>query len=90
VRFIRRYLIPRLIQWVAVTVLGITIVFFLPRLMPVGPVERAVAGIQARGEYLDPEAAEETIRVLEERRDVWFGRGIIPAVHLILEEAFHR
>jgi peptide/nickel transport system permease protein len=34
--------------------------------MPVGPVERAVAQIQARGEYLDPQAAEETIRVLEE------------------------
>ena len=65
-RFIRRYLVPRLIQWVAVTVLGITIVFVLPRLMPVGPVEKAVAQIQSRGQFLDPEAAEETIRVLRE------------------------
>ena len=65
-RFLKRYLIPRLIQYVLVTVLGITLIFFLPRLMPVGPVERAVATIQARGEYMDPKAAEETIRVLRE------------------------
>ena len=34
--------------------------------MPVGPVEKAVAQIQSRGEYLDPEAAEETVQVLRE------------------------
>jgi peptide/nickel transport system permease protein len=66
VQFVRRYLIPRLIQYVGVTVLGITIIFILPRLMPVGPVEKAVAQIQSRGEFLDPEAAEETVRVLRE------------------------
>ena len=65
-RFVRRYLIPRLIQYVLVTVLGITLIFVLPRLMPVGPVEKMVANIQARGTYLDPKAAEETIRVLKE------------------------
>ena len=64
-RFIRRYLIPRLIQYVLVTVLGITLIFILPRLMPVGPVEKMVANIQARGTYLDPKAAEETIRALK-------------------------
>jgi peptide/nickel transport system permease protein len=66
VQFVRRYLIPRLIQYVAVTVLGITIIFILPRLMPIGPVEKAVAQIQSRGEYLDPKAAEETVQVLKE------------------------
>jgi peptide/nickel transport system permease protein len=66
VRFIRRYLVPRLIQYVGVTVLGITIIFFLPRLMPVDPVEKIVATIEARGEYQDPKAAEETIRILRE------------------------
>ncbi len=65
-KFVRRYLIPRLIQYVLVTVLGITMIFFLPRLMPVGPVERIVAGTQARGEYLDPRAAEEMVRALRE------------------------
>jgi peptide/nickel transport system permease protein len=34
--------------------------------MPIGPVEKAVAQIQSRGEFLDPEAAEETVRVLRE------------------------
>lgn len=65
-QFIRRYLIPRFIQYVLVTVLGITIIFILPRLMPVGPVEKAVAQIQSRGAYLNPEAAEETAQVLRE------------------------
>jgi peptide/nickel transport system permease protein len=65
VRFVRRYLIPRLIQYVLVNVLGITMIFFLPRLMPVGPVEKAVAQIQARG-VIDPKAAEETVRALRE------------------------
>ncbi|MBA7589931.1 Oligopeptide transport system permease protein OppB [subsurface metagenome] len=49
-----------------VTVLGITIIFFLPRLMPVGPVEGIITGVIARGEYLDPAAAEETVRILRE------------------------
>ena len=65
-RFVRRYLIPRLIQYVLVTVLGITMIFFLPRLMPIGPVEKAVAGMEARGAYTDPKAAEETVRALRE------------------------
>jgi peptide/nickel transport system permease protein len=34
--------------------------------MPIGPVEKAVAQIQSRGQYLDPKAAEETIKVLRE------------------------
>jgi peptide/nickel transport system permease protein len=66
VRFVRRYLIPRIFQWLAVTVLGITLIFFLPRLMPVGPVEKAVAQIEARGAYQDPKAAEETVQALKE------------------------
>jgi len=65
-RFVRRYLIPRLIQYVGVTVLGITMIFMLPRLMPVGPVEKAVAQVMARGTYSDPRDAEETVRALRE------------------------
>jgi len=66
VQFLRRYLIPRFIQYIGVTVLGITIIFILPRLMPIGPVEKAIAQIQSRGEYLDPKAAQETVQVLKE------------------------
>ncbi len=60
-KFVRRYLIPRLLQYVLVNILGITMIFILPRLMPIGPVEKAVAQIQARGTYTDPKAAQETI-----------------------------
>jgi peptide/nickel transport system permease protein len=66
VQFLRRYFIPRFLQYIGVTVLGITIIFILPRLMPIGPVEKAIAQIQSRGEYLDPEAAQETVQVLRE------------------------
>ena len=51
-QFFKSYFIPRFIQYIAVTVLGITIIFILPRLMPVGPVEKAVAQIQSRGEIM--------------------------------------
>jgi peptide/nickel transport system permease protein len=66
VKFLRRYLIPRLIQYVLVNILGITMIFILPRLMPIGPVEKAVAQIQARGTYTDPKAAEQTVQALKE------------------------
>jgi peptide/nickel transport system permease protein len=66
VKFVRRYLIPRLLQYVLVNILGITLIFILPRLMPIGPVEKAVAQIEARGTYTDPKAAEETVRALKE------------------------
>jgi peptide/nickel transport system permease protein len=66
VKFVRRYLIPRLLQYVLVNILGITMIFILPRLMPIGPVEKAVAQIQARGTYTDPKAAEATVKALKE------------------------
>jgi peptide/nickel transport system permease protein len=65
-RFLRRYLIPRLLQYVLVTWLGVTVVFFLPRLTPIGPVERMVASIQAQGQYLDPQAAQRTVELVRE------------------------
>jgi peptide/nickel transport system permease protein len=66
VQFIRRYLIPRLLQYVLVTVLGITVVFAIPRLLPGDPVERMVAAMQQRSANLDPAAAEKMIRTLRE------------------------
>lgn len=65
-KFVKRYLIPRLIQYILVNILGITIIFILPRLMPTGPVEKAVAQIQSRGSLSDPAVAEETIQSLKE------------------------
>jgi len=66
VRFIRRYLVPRLLQYVLVTVLGITVVFAIPRLLPGDPVENMVATLQARSANLDPAAVEKMIHTLRE------------------------
>jgi len=66
VRFIRRYLVPRLIQYVLVTSLGITLVFAIPRLMPSDPVESMVATLQAQGARMDPVAAEKMVNALQE------------------------
>jgi len=66
VRFVRRYLIPRLIQYVLVTWLGITVVFVIPRLMPGDPIESMIATIQAQGSYRDPEAVKEMIDTLRD------------------------
>jgi len=65
-RFVRRYLVPRLIQYVLVIILGITVVFFIPRLLPTGPVESTINTLRAQGAYLDPAAVEETVRTLRE------------------------
>ena len=65
-RFVRRYLVPRLIQYVLVTCLGITVVFVIPRLLPSDPVESMVATLQAQGAYLDPVAVEQMISTLRE------------------------
>ena len=65
-RFVRRYLIPRLMQYVFVIWLGVTIIFFLPRLMPSGPVEMMVNTIQGQGAATNPAAAKEMVRTLRE------------------------
>jgi peptide/nickel transport system permease protein len=54
VAFVKRYLIPRLIQYFLVIFLGITAVFLIPRLTPNDPVQRTLQEMKARGSYLDP------------------------------------
>lgn len=64
--FIRNYLIPRLLQYFLVIFLGITIVFFIPRLAPTNPVERTIAEIRSRGTYLDPAHIQDMVDALTE------------------------
>jgi len=64
--FVKRYLIPRLIQYFFVIFLGITIVFFIPRFAPTNPVQRTIAELKSRGSYLDPASVQETIDDLKE------------------------
>lgn len=64
--FIRRYLIPRLIQYFLVIFVGITAVFLIPRAMPTDPVQRTITQLQARGSTLDPTTIQATIDDLTE------------------------
>lgn len=64
--FIRRYLIPRLIQYVLVIFLGVTAVFVIPRLTPTDPIAHTIAQIRSQGAYLDPATVDQFIRDLKE------------------------
>jgi peptide/nickel transport system permease protein len=74
-RFVRQYLAPRLIQYVLVIVLGITIIFIIPRLLPGDPVQNTINALTSRGTYLDADAIEETVRVLREMYGLEGGLG---------------
>lgn len=64
--FLKRYLIPRLIQYFLVIFLGITAVFFIPRFLPNDPVVRTVAALQARGSSVDPGTLDQMVADLTE------------------------
>jgi peptide/nickel transport system permease protein len=64
VTFLKRYLIPRLIQYVLVIWLGITVVFLIPRLTPNDPVMRMIGVLRGRGSTLEPGAMDGIIRDL--------------------------
>jgi peptide/nickel transport system permease protein len=64
--FIKQYLIPRLIQYFLVIFLGITAVFFIPRLTPSDPVERTITQLRSQGSYLDPASMDQFIADLTE------------------------
>ncbi len=64
--FVKRYLIPRLIQYVLVIWLGITVVFFIPRITPNDPVMRMIGEMRARGSYMEPSAMNGIINDLTE------------------------
>jgi peptide/nickel transport system permease protein len=59
--FFRRYLIPRIIQYLLVIFFGITAVFIIPRLLPNDPVMRTISELRARGASLEPGAMDKII-----------------------------
>jgi len=65
-RFVRGYLLPRLLQYVWVILLGITVVFFIPRLAGQDPILEKIAQIQSQGAYLGPAAVESLIETYKE------------------------
>ena len=50
-----RFLISRLITYVLVIWIGLTITFFVPRFLPTNPVESMLGRIMQRGAYMEPE-----------------------------------
>ena len=62
--FVKRYLIPRLIQYVLVIWLGITVVFLIPRLTPNDPIMRVIGELRWRGSTLEPGAMDGIIHDL--------------------------
>ncbi len=56
---LKKYYIPRLIQYFTVVFIGLTLVFVIPRLLPSNPVESQLSRMMAQGQYLDPAAVEQ-------------------------------
>ncbi|ACK42994.1 MAG: ABC transporter permease [Dictyoglomus turgidum] len=63
---LKRYLIPRFLQYLLVIFVGVTIVFFVPRFTPVDPVQQMISTIMKMGTYLDPKAVEQMTESLKE------------------------
>jgi peptide/nickel transport system permease protein len=63
-KFVTRYLIPRLISYFLVIWLGITVVFLIPRFTPNDPVMNMISQMRARGSTLEPGSMDGIIRDL--------------------------
>src|SRR6476646_4538974 len=62
-----QYIGQRLVSYLLVLFIGITITFFLPRFMPGDPISNYISQVQARaGQTLSPESAAELRSSLEE------------------------
>lgn len=48
-KFVTRFLIPRLIQWALLIMLGVTMLFFIPRLLPMCPVRMEIERLEKLG-----------------------------------------
>ena len=60
--FLKRYLLPRLFQYLVVVFVGTTIVFISTRLTPADPVQQTIQRITAQGGYMDPAAVNDFAR----------------------------
>jgi peptide/nickel transport system permease protein len=57
-KFLVRYLLPRILQYIMVIFIGVTVTFIIPRLSPNDPVEAQISLIMSSGSAIDPEAIE--------------------------------
>lgn len=61
-----KYALQRLVQYVVVIFTGLTIIFIIPRLTPVDPVEIAISRAAMIGQYQNPEAVIKMREALSE------------------------
>lgn len=52
---LRTYILPRLVQWVMVVFIGITVTFLIPRLLPINPVDKILERM-TQFQSMDPNA----------------------------------
>ncbi|HAL65236.1 MULTISPECIES: ABC transporter permease [Petrotoga] len=66
-KVLKTYIIPRLIQYLLVIFIGITITFIIPRLTPIDPVQSAINRLTSYGgAYMEPEAVASMQNTLKE------------------------
>jgi peptide/nickel transport system permease protein len=73
---LKRYIIPRLIQYFIVIFIGVTVVFLVPRFTPLDPVVTVLNRMTSYGaQYLDPSAIEKLKETMMElyglRGSIW-------------------
>ena len=62
---LKRYVLPRLLQWLVVVFTGVTVTFIIPRLLPTDPVKVSLSQIESY-QAIDPRAAAEFRSALED------------------------
>src|SRR5262245_21019183 len=55
--FLKGYILPRLLQWLVVIVIGVTLTFIIPRLLPNDPIEQSLRRFSSNA-ISDPRAVE--------------------------------
>jgi peptide/nickel transport system permease protein len=73
VTLFKEFILPRLIQWVLVIFIGVTLTFLIPRLSPVNPVDQAMGRVTAF-QTMNPEA---TLALRETLMDLYGLEGNI-------------
>jgi len=61
---LKKYIVPRIIQWLVVIFVGTTVAFIVPRLSPTDPVQTTLNRVMAYGGFMDAKAVEEFKEVL--------------------------
>lgn len=62
---LKRYILPRLLQWLLVIIVGVTVIFFMIRMMPTDPVENMINQMNSYGQ-MSPAAIEKAKQTFSE------------------------